>query len=119
MGVHGHDLPLTCVRRAYGQPEFTTYAYDAARHPTRVTNGAGDATVLSYDGLGRLVGEQWPNGTVVARGYDLMDRLLSERTTGSDGRGAVTDLAWLEWVRDERGRVREQHTRWLVDAAAP
>src|SRR5439155_9478346 len=36
IGWDWRDLPLAVVRGAEGQPEYTTYAYDAARRPTRI-----------------------------------------------------------------------------------
>ncbi|MFD7450959.1 DUF6531 domain-containing protein [Kitasatospora sp. NPDC059827] len=77
----------------------TVTAYDAAGQRTTVTQPGGVTRTASYDGLGRLTGENGTGGDANASrsfGYDLAGRLTSASTPGGnqtfgyDDRGLLT-----------------------------
>ncbi|MCY9528238.1 DUF6531 domain-containing protein [Paenibacillus alvei] len=87
---YGYDdaARLTSIGTAYGTVEF---AYNAINQRTRITDAAGNTTILFYDPMGNLVKKVLPNEYVEQRGngigteyrYDFMDRLI--RTTDPMG----------------------------------
>ena len=100
----------------------TTYAYDALGRLTTVMavklDGATLATPLAttyaYDLNNALTRTTLPNGTVEARSYDSLDRLIDVVTTGPAGQVVAGDHYTLglngnRWVDDQDGGRRVEY----------
>ncbi|MBI4597113.1 MAG: glycohydrolase toxin TNT-related protein [Candidatus Omnitrophica bacterium] len=68
----------------------TRYQYDAANRLTRVTDHAGNATVMAYDSLGRKLSMDDPDMGHWTYGYDAVDNLTNQ----TDARGVVINFAY-------------------------
>jgi YD repeat-containing protein len=53
----------------------TTYGYDSAGNPAKVTDPLGGKTSTAYDALGRVVERKDADGRTVSYGFDDLDRL--------------------------------------------
>ncbi|MCY9559552.1 RHS repeat-associated core domain-containing protein [Paenibacillus apiarius] len=83
---YGYDdaARMTSIATSYGKVEF---AYNAVNQRTRITDAAGNTTLMFYDPIGNLIKKVLPNEYVERLGngegteyrYDFMDRLI--RTT--------------------------------------
>ncbi len=77
----------------------TTYGYDPAGNPTKVTNPLGGVTTTAYDALGKLVERKDADGRITSYGYDDLDQLT--KVTAPDG--AVTAYGY-----DKLGNLTER-----------
>jgi RHS repeat-associated protein len=64
---------------------ITSYTFDALGRMATVTDPAGGVTRYTYDAAGNLVETDLPNGTVEARSYDVLNRLVFLENIGSMG----------------------------------
>ncbi|TQO28436.1 YD repeat-containing protein [Streptomyces cavourensis] len=53
----------------------TTYGYDPAGNPTKVTDPLGGVTTTAYDALGKVVERKDADGRTTSYGYDDLDQL--------------------------------------------
>lgn len=79
----------------------TSYAYDLADRPTRVTDPAGNVVTYTYDLAGRRVGQADPDRGAATFTYDD----AGNQTAGTDGNGTTVST-----VYDPLNRARE---RWI------
>ncbi|MFI9182074.1 DUF6531 domain-containing protein [Streptomyces goshikiensis] len=77
----------------------TTYGYDPAGNPTKVTDPLGGVTTTAYDALGKVVGRKDADGRTTSYGYDDLDQLT--KVTAPDG--AVT-----AYRHDKLGNLTER-----------
>ena len=63
----------------------TSYAYDAVREKTGVTDGAGNTTSYSFDALGQQTKLTYPDGTATATGYDGAGNPVSTASLDASG----------------------------------
>jgi RHS repeat-associated protein len=80
-------------------PYTTTYGYDAAGNPTKVTDPLGGVTTTAYDALNKVVERKDADGRTTTYGYDALDQLTE--VTGPDG--AVT-----AYGHDKLGNLTER-----------
>ncbi|MFE7612307.1 DUF6531 domain-containing protein [Streptomyces celluloflavus] len=64
----------------------TTYGYDPAGNPTKVTDPLGGVTTTAYDAVGKVVERKDADGRTTSYGYDGLDQLAKVTAPG----GAVT-----------------------------
>ncbi len=77
----------------------TTYGYDPAGNPTKVTDPLGGVTTTAYDALGKVVERKDADGRTTSYGYDDLDQLA--KVTAPDG--AVTAYGY-----DKLGNLTER-----------
>ncbi|MER8098204.1 RHS repeat-associated core domain-containing protein [Streptomyces goshikiensis] len=77
----------------------TTYGYDPAGNPTKVTDPLGGVTTTAYDALGKVVGRKDADGRTTSYGCDDLDQLT--KVTAPDG--AVT-----AYGHDKLGNLTER-----------
>ncbi|MGW1604563.1 DUF6531 domain-containing protein [Streptomyces eurythermus] len=77
----------------------TTYGYDPAGNPTKVTDPLGGVASSAYDAIGRVLERKDADGRTISYGYDDLDRLT--KVTAPDG--AVTAYGY-----DKLGNLTER-----------
>ncbi|MEU9711087.1 DUF6531 domain-containing protein [Streptomyces sp. NPDC047967] len=77
----------------------TTYGYDPAGNPTKVTDPLGGVTTAVYDAIGKVVKRVDADGRTTSYGYDDLDRLTKVTAPG----GAVTTYGY-----DKLGNLTER-----------
>ncbi|MEN3368002.1 MAG: hypothetical protein V7609_145 [Verrucomicrobiota bacterium] len=98
-----------------GQPDAgytaATYNYDERNRVYAVSDALTQSTTFKYDGGGRKLTEQRPNGqTVTYSSYDSMNRLLQQIVTQTPTPNAVTNYTWwpsglLNTMQDPKGNT--------------
>lgn len=73
----------------------TSYSYDLTARRFGVRNDRGDATIVSYDGLGRPVFVEYPTGDTVATTYNLLTRTVTEVTRAPTPTGTIAQTTHL------------------------
>ncbi|MFJ2137072.1 DUF6531 domain-containing protein [Streptomyces sp. NPDC087228] len=77
----------------------TTYGYDPAGNPTKVTDPLGGVTTTAYDAVGKVVERKDADGRTTSYGYDDLDQLAKVTAPG----GAVT-----AYGHDKLGNLTER-----------
>ncbi|HEU4834353.1 MAG TPA: fibro-slime domain-containing protein [Pyrinomonadaceae bacterium] len=96
---YGYDLNGN--RTSITTPDGATiYTYNAANQLTKVTDPRGLVTIYDYDTRGNVENIKLPNGLTTTKTYDQMNKLLTVKTTKTNG-----DVVFQEtYVRDSSGR---------------
>jgi YD repeat-containing protein len=78
--------------------------YDTRCNPQTVTSPGGAVTSVLSDGLGRVIRTTSPTGIVDSSGYDVMDRVVTKRTTGPTQNGVASQTVTVAMAYDALGR---------------
>lgn len=89
--------------------QVVQFAYDAEGNLSSVTDAGGKVTSYSYDASGNVTRIDDPNLNTVKRWYDSGNRLVLERSEGSDATGASV-AQWTRYAYDAEG-----HLRYVID----
>ncbi|MCA8960566.1 MAG: RHS repeat protein, partial [Planctomycetes bacterium] len=81
-----------------------TTLYEGSEKARRL-DGKGQATIMLYDGFGRMTTERDPLGNEVRRVRDLADNVIEISHFGDDGAGNLVTLARRQFLHDESSRV--------------
>jgi RHS repeat-associated protein len=109
------SLSTTYVRNGFGDviqresPDSgtTVYEYNALGKPTKITDGRGIVTNLTYDNAGRLLTREYPaaTGENITNTWDAI-------AGGNKGRGRLTRIedqsGSVEWIYDTLGRAVQE-----------
>ncbi|HKV42154.1 MAG TPA: RHS repeat-associated core domain-containing protein, partial [Blastocatellia bacterium] len=82
---HGKVWRATQAPGAGDDEEIEVFFYDGAGNRTGRMDGLRNITVLTYDGLGRVVREELPNLSTITHGYDKNSNTISETLEGDAG----------------------------------